>query len=106
MTLRYLTPDLADEAAIEAIEVTDIELNEDDLMSLDQWITLQIGARNLQRRCLPGVELFTGTTADGRMFRAVLPTDERVLVEFTEHAHRAGATGSAANDDGHCLFPG
>ncbi|MGC4003678.1 MAG: hypothetical protein QM811_11360 [Pirellulales bacterium] len=103
MTTHHLTPDLADEAAIADIEIEDIELNEGDLMDLDQWTTLMMSARDLQRRILPGVELFTGTAADGRLFRATVPMAEHVLVEFMDFAQRGGSTGSAANDDPHRL---
>lgn len=97
MTLHYLTPDLADDAAAAEIKITEIEVNDDDCMTMDQWAAFMLDARNLRRRDLFGVELFDGTDASGRMFKAVV-VGERVLVKFADFAPCAGATGIAANE--------
>lgn len=100
MTVHYIDQDTADDAAVDALEITEIEITPDDYMTLDEWVALLLRSRDVRRRALPGVDLVDGTDATGRMFRATVVGDQ-ALVEFLDFVQRAGTTGSAANDDRH-----
>ena len=100
MTIHFFDQDQADEAAVAAMQIIDIDNDATDgCVSLDDLAALQLGARGpILRRRLPGLDILDGTAADGRMFRAIV-AGEHVVVDYADHAPRAGTTDSAANDD-------